>query len=501
MDGWQVYVDGQNIFDKDPPFHNGNTSGIIGGAFGYNAFVSNPLGRVVSFGLRAKFDRDGPLPEPHHGEAGRPTAMPKPEIAEMQTIRPTRVRHGVLWLTVAAYMITYMDRVVISTAAPSIQGEFGLTKEAMGWILGAFQISYALFQIPGGWIGDKFGPRKALTAVVAWWSAFTAATAPHLVGGIDDRRALPVRHGRGGAFPIATRSLSRWMLPSERGFAQGVTHAGSRLGGAITPLFVALLIADFGWRMPFLLFAVVGLVWAAFWFLFYRDTPAEHRMVNQAERALIEEAVGRTQGAGKARVPWRRILSRPQMWLLSAMYFCYGYGIVTFLQWFPTYLNDARGFDLKTMGLAASMPLLAGVAGDLTGGWASDLLLRRSGALRMARRIVLVAGFLIAAFCVPSAALTADPVIAIAWFGLAVFGLELVVGVAWAITLDIGGEYAGSVSAVMNTFGNLAGALAAVATGYIVAHQGWNAAFFTIAGLAAAGALFASTVDASRKLV
>ncbi|WP_253201212.1 MFS transporter [Sphingomonas quercus] len=428
---------------------------------------------------------------------------PEAEIDTMpvSTTRPTRVRHAVLWLTVAAYLITYMDRVVISTAAPSIQREFGLTKETMGWILGAFQISYALFQIPGGWLGDKFGPRKALTAVVVWWSSFTAVTAATWSAGSMIVARFLFGMGEAGAFPIATRSLSRWMLPAERGFAQGVTHAGSRLGGAITPVFVALLIADFGWRSPFLIFAAIGLGWAALWFLFYRDTPAEHRGVNDAERAMIEDAIGRVAPVGaKHRVPWGRILSAPQMWLLSCMYFCYGWGIVTFLQWFPTYLSDARGFDLKTMGLAASMPLFAGVAGDLAGGWVSDLLFRRSGALAMARRVVLLLGFATAAIAVPLAALTADPVVAIAWFGLAVFGLELVVGVAWAITLDIGGEYAGSVSAVMNTFGNAAGAIAAVATGYIVAHQGWNAAFFVIAGLAAVGALFALTVNASRRI-
>jgi sugar phosphate permease len=413
--------------------------------------------------------------------------------------RPTRVRHAVLWMTVLAYMITYMDRVVISTAAPSIRAEFDLSKETMGWILGAFQISYALFQIPGGWLGDKFGPRAALTGVVAWWSAFTAATVLTWNAGSLIVCRFLFGMGEAGAFPIATRSLSRWILPSERGWAQGVTHAGSRFGGAVTPVLVALLIASFGWRAPFLLFALVGLGWAAAWWLFYRNSPSEHQGVNAAELALIEGAVGaakRERGA----VPWARILRSPQMWLLSLMYFCYGWGIVTFLQWFPTYLHDARGFELAAMGLGASMPLIAGVAGDLAGGWISDRLLHRSGRITWARRVVIFVGFTIAAVAVPLAALSADPIVAIAWFGLAVFGLELVVGVAWAITLDIGGEYAGSVSAVMNTFGNLAGAIAAVATGYIVAHSGWNSAFFVISGLAVVGALLCLKVDASRKV-
>ncbi|RVT43960.1 MFS transporter [Sphingobium algorifonticola] len=421
--------------------------------------------------------------------------------ADSPAARPTRVRHSVLWLTVLAYMITYMDRVVISTAAPSIQAEFSLSKETMGWILGAFQISYALFQIPGGWLGDRFGPRAALTAVVTWWSAFTAATAlTWSAGSIIVCRFL-FGMGEAGAFPIATRSLSRWMLPAERGWAQGLTHAGSRMGGAITPLIVVYMIASFGWRAPFLVFALVGLGWAALWWFFYRNSPAEHPGVNAAERALIEDAIGQSGKGKPGSVPWRIILSAPQIWLLSVMYFCYGWGIVTFLQWFPTYLSDARGLELKAMGIAASIPLLAGVAGDLAGGWLSDTVLRRTGRITFARRLIICVGFIVAAVAVPLAATNADPIAAIAWFGLAVFGLELVVGVAWAIPLDIGGEYAGSVSAVMNTFGNLAGAIAAVATGYIVAQSGWESAFFVISGLAMVGALLSLKVDASRKLL
>ena len=414
-------------------------------------------------------------------------------------MRPTRVRHAVLWMTVLAYMITYMVRVVISTAAPSIREEFGLSKETMGWVLGSFQIAYAMFQVPGGWLGDRFGPRAALTGVVAWWSAFTAATV--LTWNASSLIVCRFLFGMGeaGAFPIATRSLSSWMLPSERGWAQGITHAGSRFGGAVTPVIVALMIASFGWRAPFLVFALLGLAWAAMWWTYYRDAPSDHKSVNAAELAMIEGAVGGKRERSK--VPWGVILRAPQMWLLSLMYFCYGWGIVTFLQWFPSYLHDARGFQLAAMGIGASVPLIAGVAGDMAGGWISDRLLHRSGKITWARRLVMMVGFSVAAFAVPFAALSADPFVAIAWFGLAVFGLELVVGVAWAITLDIGGEYAGSVSAVMNTFGNLAGAIAAVATGYIVAHSGWNSAFFVISGLAVVGALICLKVDASRKLV
>ena len=415
-----------------------------------------------------------------------------------QALRPTRVRHAVLWLTVLAYLITYMDRVVIATAAPSIQKEYGFSLVTMGWIFAAFQFAYALFQIPGGWLGDRFGPRRALTGVVVWWSTFTAATALTWSAGSMMVCRFLFGLGEAGAFPIATRSLSRWMLPAERGWAQGLTHAGARLGGAVTPVFVALLIVDFGWRMPFLLFAGVGLVWAICWFAYYRDTPREHRRVNATERAMIEEALG--TGPARAKVPWRRLLRQPQLWTLSAMYFCYAYCINIFLTWFPKYLHDARGYDLAVMGLFASLPLMAGVVGDLAGGWTSDLLVKRGAGLKMARRLVAVVGFVTAAVMMPLAAAIDAPVASIICFCVAVFGLELTVGVSWAVTLDIGGEFAGSVSAVMNTLGNLGAAIAAAVTGYIVTVSGWFPAFMVLAVLCAIAALLFLRIDASRRL-
>ena len=413
-------------------------------------------------------------------------------------MRPTRSRHVVLWLTVLAYLITYMDRVVIATAAPSIQAEFGFSLVTMGWIFASFQIAYALFQIPGGWLGDRFGPRRALTGVVLWWSTFTAATAMTWSAGSMMVSRFLFGMGEAGAFPIATRSLSRWMLPSERGWAQGLTHAGARLGGAVTPVFVALLIVSFGWRLPFVLFALVGVAWAGLWFWYYRDTPREHASVNAAELEMIEGALGK--GKARVKVPWKVLLAQPQLWTLSAMYFCYAYCINIFLTWFPKYLHDARGYDIAVMGLFASMPLMAGVVGDLAGGWFSDRLVRRGAGLKMARRSVAITGFLIAAAMIPLAAALADPIPSILCFCVALFGLELTVGVSWAVTLDIGGEYAGSVSAVMNTLGNIGAAIAAAVTGYIVAASGWFAAFAVLAVLCVIAAVLFLRIDASRPL-
>jgi sugar phosphate permease len=414
---------------------------------------------------------------------------------------PTRVRYLVLALTVAAYMITYMDRVVISAAVPSIQKEFGFSIVTMGWILSSFQWAYALFQMPGGWLGDRFGPRRALSGIVVWWSLFTAATTLAWNAGSMALIRFLFGMGEAGAFPIATRSLSRWMLPAERGFAQGVTHAGARLGGALTPALVVLLIARYGWRAPFLCFAGLGVLWASLWYWYYRDTPGQHRSVNPAERDLLSASLGGPAATGFHSVPWRRIFSAPQMWILCAMYFCYAYNVGVYLVWYPKYLNAARGFSLERMGLYASLPLLAGSAGDLAGGWLSDILLKRFGDLKNARRAVAVAGFLLAAAGIVPACYTANPAWSVGFSAAAMFGLELTVGVSWAVTLDIGGSNAGSVSSVMNTFGNLGGATASALSAYLVDSYGWTAPFLVVAALCLVAAVLYLRIDAARRIV
>jgi len=399
-------------------------------------------------------------------------------------------------------MITYMDRVVISAAVPSIQKEFGFSIITMGWILSSFQWSYAIFQVPVAWLGDRLGPRRALTLIVTWWSLLTSATTLSWSAGSMAAIRFFFGMGEAGAFPIATRSLARWMKPSERGFAQGATHAGSRLGGALTPALAALIIAHYGWRAAFFAFGSLGLVWSGVWHWYYRDTPAEHPGVNEQERELIECSLGyrKAPPGDRGSVPWRAILASRQMWLLSAMYVCYAYGISVYLVWFPKYLNDSRGVSLARMGLYASLPLLAGTAGDVLGGWLSDVWALRSGDLCTARRTMAVAGFLIAAVSIFPACYTSSPFASVGYSCLAMFGLELTVGVSWAIPLDIGGNYAGSVAAVMNTCGNLGGAIASAATAYLVKLYGWNTAFLVVAALCGVAAIIHLQIRADRPL-
>lgn len=398
-------------------------------------------------------------------------------------------------------MITYMDRVVISSAAPTIMKEFGFTMGTMGGILAIFRWGYALFNIPGGWLGDRLGPRRALTLIVTWWSVFTSLTAAswnHL-SMLVFRLLFGI--GEAGAFPIATRSLSRWMLPTERGYAQGITHAGSRIGAACTPPLVVWLIVTYGWRTPFFVFGTMGLLWAAVWYFYYRDTPEEHRGVNSAELALIQSATRTARAKDRQAVPWGPILHSRNLWTLSAMYFCYGYALSVYLDWFPTYLMKARGFNLKEMGLYASLPLLAGTLGDFLGGWLSDRVGHATGDLRFARKVVAVTGFLLAAGFILPATLVQDSHACVWLTCVAVFGLELTVGVSWAVPLDTGGDYAGTVSSVMNTCGNIGGAISPSILAYLVQSHGWRHPFIAASAMCALGAVLFSRVDASKPIV
>jgi len=413
--------------------------------------------------------------------------------------RPTRVRHTVLTLVVMVYFITYLDRVLLSNAMPVIQKQFGFSLGTLGVILGCYNWGYALFQIPGGWFGDRVGPRIALASVVIWWSVFTFITGFSASVTMLMICLFLIGVGEAGAFPISNRALSRWMLPGERGFAQGITHAGSRLAGAAAPLLVATLIGLYSWHTPFFLFAGVGIVWAVIWVAYYRDVPREHASVNDAERDKIEAALGRPKP--RQPIPWGLIFSSRQMWIVAAMYFCYGYCLNMFLAWYPKYLDAARGYTLAEMGFFASLPLAAGVVGDIMGGVISDAIIHRTGRIKFARQSVAITGFLIVAICVPLAVFEPDRYLSAALFGCAVFGMELVVGNAWAVTLDIGGSFAGSCSAVMNFAGNIGGAIVATATGFIVKAYGWNAAFYVVVAFAVLGAILFTQIDAGRKLV
>jgi sugar phosphate permease len=417
-------------------------------------------------------------------------------------------RWYILGLICLMYLITYLDRVNISTAAPAISKEFGFDKITMGAIFSAFVWAYAIFQVPGGWLSDRFGPRRVLSAIVAYWSVMTAATA----AATSAFSFLVVRFlfgvGEAGAFPGATRAMQLWYPRRERGFVQGLTHSASRLGAAIAPPLVVLIVTTLGWRWVFYLSGAVGFVWALWWYLSYRNLPEEHGLVNRAElqsiRGLdengeIKPALLQKEGAS---VPWGTLVRAPNMWAIMCAYFTYVYCLYFFLSWLPSYLVDSRHFDLPKVGLLASLPLFAGVIGDTVGGLATDWLLRKTGSTKLARRSVAIVGLLgCAAFIVP-AALTDDSYAAVYYLTGAGFFLECTIGPAWSVPMDCGGKYSGTVSGMMNMAGNIGGALSPLVFGVFFQYGYVQAPFIMTAALLVAGAgVWAFWLDPDRSVV
>jgi sugar phosphate permease len=407
--------------------------------------------------------------------------------------KPSKTRWYVLFMASLMYLITYMDRVNISAAAPMIRQEFGFDKITMGIIFSMFTWGYALFQVPGGWLGDKFGPRTVLGTIVTYWSIMTAVTA-HCVGVLSFsivRFLFGI--GEGGAFPTATRAMQMWFTRAERGIVQGVTHSASRLGAAIVPPITVAIISAWGWRWVFYIFGAVGVLWAILWYITYRNMPEENKGTNKAElahiRGLDENGnIKQMHVVKNPKVPWSVLLRHPNMWAIMCAYFMYNYNLWIFLSWLPTYLVEHRGFTMIKMGIFASLPLLAGVVGDTVGGWVSDKLLEKTGNTKLSRRVVAIVGMLGCAIFMISTALSKDAYMAVACLTAAMFFLECIIGPAWAVPMDVGGPYSGTVSGMMNMAGNTGGALSPLVFGVLVTYLSWEAPFYVASGLLCIGA-------------
>jgi MFS family permease len=410
-------------------------------------------------------------------------------------VAPTRARYIVLLLTFCITYMMYVDRAVLGSATPAIMREFHMDKIAMGWSSSTFNWAYALFQVPGGWLADRYGPRLVLACALAWWSIFTSAT-----GLVYSAISLAVTRfffgvGEAAAFPSSSRALVGWLPVGQRAFGQGFQHAGSRLGAAMAPLMVMFLIARLNWRWVFYLLGITGVLWAIVWYRYYRDDPRQHASVNKEELLVIHVGPQIRAPEVKPAVPWRRILASRNLWYLSAMYFCYGWVLWLYLQWLPSYFIEARHFSAIKTGFAASVPLLAATVTNVAGGWISDRLAAHWGDLCRGRTRVSLLGFSIAGLALIPGVLVRNNVISLAWLTIALAGLEFTVAVSWAICIDIGGEFSGSVSAVMNMLGNLGGAVAAVAIGYLATLLGWNWPFLTASMFCLIAALLATRIN------
>jgi MFS family permease len=385
------------------------------------------------------------------------------------------------------YLVFYVDRVNISTAAPVMQKDLGLTATELGIAFSAFAYPYAFFQIAGGWLGDRMGPRLTLFlcgVVVAVSTAWTG-----MVGGLATLFAsrLVLGIGEGPAFPTATRALSNWMRPDQRAFAQGITHAFSRFGNAATPPLIAAIIVAFSWRMSFYILGLLSLAWAVLWLLYFRDDPRKHSGITDQD---LEGLPPSTVAAVRREVPWGPLLRRIMPVTLTD--FCYGWILWLYLNWLPSFFLHEYKLDLKKSALFSAGVFFAGVVGDTVGGIVSDHILRRTGNVGKARISVIMVGFL-GSFCFMLPIVFVHDLLTVAiCLSMAFFFAELIVAPIWAMPMDITPEYSGSASGFMNFGFGVAGIISPVVFGYAIDLTGrWDVPFIGSLGVLLVGALLA----------
>jgi MFS family permease len=392
----------------------------------------------------------------------------------------------VLALLCLLYLILFVNRVNISTAAPLMRADLNLSNTQLGLVFSAFAIPYALFQLIGGWIGDHFGPRLTLSLCCAVVGVSTILTGA--VGGFGWLFVLRVAlgFGEGAAFPTATSAMSRWTPAGSWGFAQGITHSSARLGNAITPPIMAVLLLFISWRGSFVVLGLLSFAWLAAWAGYFRNDPREHRAITDADLAALPAATG----ARRKVVPWwplaRRILP------VTIVDFCYGWTLWLFLSWIPSFFFENYHLNLQSSAMFSGGVLLAGVIGDTVGGLATDRLLRMTGSLIVARRAVIVTGFLGAFVFLVPVILIHDLKVAAIGLSLAFFFAELIVAPIWSIPMDIAPRYAGSASGMMNFGFGVAGLVSPSSFGYLVDRTGsWVVPFIGSIALLLLGAALA----------
>lgn len=413
-------------------------------------------------------------------------------------MKASRARAGVLTFAFLLAVITYLDRVCISAAAPFITRDLHLTTLQMGKVFSAFALAYSLFEIPSGWLGDVSGPRRVLMRIVLWWSGFTMLTGAAL--GFPSLVTTRFLFGAGeaGAFPNMSRGLSRWFPIAERGKANGVMFFGSRVGGMLSVPIAFVLIGRWGWRASFVIVGSFGLVWAAAWYVWYRDRPAEHPSVSAGELAWIEQD-GHPSGDGRT-TPWRELARSRNLYAICAMYFTYGYGLYFYFTWLPTYLIEVLGFSMLSGGLFAALPFLCAGIANLAGGWLTDVLARERG-LRAARCGLGFSAFFTGALLTFAATLAPQPIAKAVLLALALGSVDLALGACWAVCLDIGRDHAGVVTGCMNTFSNLGGLLTPIVVAYAVDRwQSWTFPFYVTAIVYATGAFIWLTIDPNQPI-
>jgi len=403
--------------------------------------------------------------------------------------RPTRTRYWVILFSVTLAVLAYIDRACISMAAPFMRKDMNLSAVEMGYVFSAFAFAYALFEIPGGWMGDWLGPKRVLIRIVLWWSAFTALTgrAWNLSSLVVIRFLFGI--GEAGCFPNLTKAMTIWLPQRERVKAQGIMWMFARWGGAFTPPLMFLVITQLSWRWAFVLFGSLGLVWCAFFLVLFKDNPRDHKRVNAAELALLEGSERIV--SGHANVPWSRLISSPTVWMLWVQYFLISYPFYFYLTWLPTYLIEGLHMNTQQASRFAMFPLLFAGAGSLVSGMISARVARWTGSVSAARRALGMIGFFTAGLFILLHIQIQEAWLAMLVMGFATFFHDLTTPGAWGACMDVGGKFAGTLSGSMNMMGNFGSLASPIAMGYILKYtnNNWTWCLYSVAAAYLLGTL------------
>jgi ACS family glucarate transporter-like MFS transporter len=407
-----------------------------------------------------------------------------------------KYRYGVGALLFLLAFITYLDRVCISVAGPRIQGYLRIGPQQWGWIVGVFAIAYGVFEIPGGWMADRFGPRIILTRIVLWWSAFTALT-----GAVSSYPLLLMTRfwfgaGEAGAFPNSCVAVSRWFPARERGRVFGFLSMAMQIGGAFSPLLVVPIQTHYGWRASFYVFALVGVAWAIVWFSWFRNTPMEKRGVTRSELNEIGAPPERQQHG----LPWGVAVRRGNFWAILLMGLSYGYGKYFFLAWLPTYLVRARAFSESDL-LLSSLPFIFGACANVGSGITSDFLLKRFG-LKVARRRVGLIGLACGGLFALLAAVTPSKSGTLLLLCLSFAGISFAEPMNFLTCIDVARKFPGSMVGAYNTVTQVGSFLSGVVFGYVTKiFSSYDLALILTAFVLGFGALIWLKIDPTQELV
>jgi MFS family permease len=404
---------------------------------------------------------------------------------------------NVLILLCVMYGITYIDRVNVSTAASVFERDLHLSNTEVGLVFSAFAYPYLVFQVSGGWVADRFGAHRTLTICAIIWATATVLTG--LAGSLTT--LIPARlmlgFGEGATFPAATRAMSDWMPASRRGFAQGITHSCARLGNAVAPPLVALLIVLVSWRGSFIALGILSFLWAVVWSLYFRDDPAEHPSITAGE---IAELPPSRKGKQREPVPWRGLAWR--MLPTTVVYFCYGWTLWLYLAWIPSFFMRSYNLNLKNSAFFSAGVFFGGVLGDALGGVVSDRIFEKTGSRNRARRNLVIVGFLCSLSAMLPIIFLHNLTVAAVCLSVAFFFAELTIGPMWAIPMDIAPRFSGSASGLMNTGSALAAITSPLIAGYMIDRTGnWELPFLSSICLLLLGSILAFWMKPEREFV